>query len=145
MPVNEQISIRFFFHNVQVRLMRRKKFKSLILFLFQNEGKKLNSLDYIFCTDTFLLGLNRQHLKHDYYTDIITFDLTETKKIIGELYISIDRIKENAPKFNTSIQDELYRVMIHGALHLCGFKDKTSRQKAEIRKKENFYLTKFYK
>jgi probable rRNA maturation factor len=105
------------------------------------EKKPFNSIDYIFCSDDYLLGINKTYLGHDDLTDVITFDLSNPKEaIISEVYISVERVKENALLFKTTFVSELHRVMLHGALHLCGFKDKTSKQKKEIREKEDYYL-----
>ena len=100
----------------------------------------MKGLHYIFCTDEYLLKINQRFLKHDYYTDIITFDLSETNKIYGEVYISVDRLKENAAKYNTSSSDELHRLLFHGAIHLCGYKDKTVKEKRVMTEKEDVYL-----
>jgi rRNA maturation RNase YbeY len=102
----------------------------------------LRNVNFIFCTDDILLVKNRDYLNHQTYTDIITFDNSETKdEIDGDIFISIDRVRENASKFNQSFDRELHRVMIHGVLHLLGFNDKSSRQKAFIRKKEDACLS----
>ena len=122
----------------KVTLPNRKKLKVFLIALLQREGaRKLNSLSYVFCCDNYLLDINQKFLHHDYYTDIITFDLSsDIKTLTGEIYISIDRIKENAKSLEISFDHELHRVIIHGALHLCGFKDKTKQQKLIMRKKE---------
>lgn len=105
------------------------------------EGFSLSEINYIFCSDAYLLGINQQYLDHDTYTDIITFDNSEIKgSITGDIFISIDRIRENAAQFNTSVDNELHRVMIHGVLHLLGYKDKTKKDKALMTQKEDFYL-----
>jgi len=102
------------------------------------------SIAYIFCSDEYLLNKNRQFLEHDFYTDIITFPLSETEKEIeAEIYISVDRVKDNAAKFKSDFSDELYRVIFHGVLHLMGFKDKSSKNKETMRAKENEWLRKF--
>lgn len=101
----------------------------------------INDVQYIFCSDEFLLDINRNFLQHDYFTDIITFDLSEKKaELCSEIYISIPRVKENAKDFGVSFQEELDRVMVHGILHLCGLKDKTAKQEKEMRKAENTAL-----
>ncbi|HVM87389.1 MAG TPA: rRNA maturation RNase YbeY [Puia sp.] len=127
----------FFFPN-------RRKLKSFIELLFKKERKKLLHVSYVFCSDEFLLKINQEYLNHDYYTDIVTFDLSETYQIVGEIYISIDRVKDNAKTFNSSFFEELHRVIFHGALHLSGYADKTINEKARMTKKENFYLQKFF-
>jgi len=102
----------------------------------------LKELNYIFCSDAYLLQINQQYLNHDTYTDIITFDNSETEKVItGDIFISIERIRENAAKYNITEADELHRVIIHGALHLLGYKDKTAVTKQKMTEKEDFYLS----
>ena len=100
----------------------------------------LIELHYIFCPDDYLLNINQQFLHHNYYTDIISFDLSGNKGLSGEIYISIDRLIENAEKYKTPYSNELYRLVFHGALDLCGYKDKTIREKKLMRDKEDFYL-----
>lgn len=137
-----------YFHqqNIQPKLSNRKSLKQFIQNIFKQEKKTLTKLDYIFCTDGFLLQINQQYLKHNYFTDIITFNLSENQSnIIGEIYISIDRIKENAQQFKTLYQKELHRVVFHGALHLCGYKDKSKKDQALMHKKEDFYLQQYSK
>jgi len=107
------------------------------------EGKKCGELLYFFCTDKYLLGINKKFLNHDTYTDIITFDYSADKSISGEIYISIERVKENAAIYEQPFNDELKRTLIHGVLHLCGYSDKTKAQKEEMRQKENFALSMF--
>ncbi|MEI7627075.1 MAG: rRNA maturation RNase YbeY [Bacteroidota bacterium] len=120
----------------------KKGLKQFIELLFKKEKKGLYELTYVFCSDEYLLGINRDFLQHDYYTDIITFDLSENpKQIIGEIYVSIDRIKDNAKTLNTSLKEETLRVLFHGALHLCGYKDKTKTDIIKMRKKEEQYLS----
>ena len=106
------------------------------------EGFDLERIDFIFCSDEFLLEINRKHLGHEDYTDIITFPLEENP-IEGEIYISVDRVKENAANFETKFEDELRRVMIHGVLHLCGYDDHNDDDIEEIRMKEDHYLGEF--
>jgi len=135
------MGIAFHQQNTHSKLSNRKTLKLFIQKLFKQEKMNLEQLDYIFCTDEFLLQMNQQYLKHNYFTDIITFNLSEnTKTIVGEIYISIDRVKENAIQFNTSYVQELHRVLFHGALHLCGYKDKSKKDQVLMRQKENFYL-----
>ena len=101
----------------------------------------LGELNYIFCDDTYLLDINKKYLNHDTFTDIISFDYTLGKQINGDIYISIDRIKENSKLYNTSFNNELLRVMIHGVLHYLGYKDKTDADKKIMRSKEDYYLS----
>jgi rRNA maturation RNase YbeY len=126
-----------------ISLRDRTRLKGFLRLLFQKEKVKLAELQYIFCSDDRLLEINKQFLNHDYYTDIITFNLSAGKAnqpINAEIYISVDRVRENARDFNSSVQMELHRVIFHGALHLCGYKDKTRKDQAEMRKMEDRYL-----
>lgn len=126
-----------------VNLKNRKAFKKLIISLFQEERFKLQCLNYIFCSDEYLLTVNIKFLNHSTLTDVITFPFSNPNEpIYGEVYLSVDRIKENAKLFNDKYQNELVRVMIHGALHLCGYTDKTKANKVQMRAKENYYITK---
>jgi probable rRNA maturation factor len=102
-------------------------------------------LNYIFCTDEYLLQVNRDFLQHDYYTDIITFDLSDTsKRVSGEIYISVDRVKDNALTQGVSFTEELHRVIFHGALHLCGYKDKKPAEVKAMRSAEDKYLELYF-
>ncbi|HOI27289.1 MAG TPA: rRNA maturation RNase YbeY [Paludibacteraceae bacterium] len=104
-------------------------------------GYKVGDITYIFCSDEHILEVNKQFLQHDYYTDIITFDYTEEKKISGDLFISLDTVKSNAEKFNAEYNTELHRVIIHGILHLCGINDKGPGEREIMEKNENEALT----
>ena len=106
-----------------------------------NEAYKEGDINYIFSDDDYLLGLNIKHLKHNTLTDIISFDYTLGKILSGDIFISIDRVRENALKFEANFDDELQRVIIHGILHFCGYKDKTKEDKRLMRKKEDYYLS----
>lgn len=132
----------FFYEHKKFTLKNRNVLKVFIESLFKKEKKKLGSINYIFCTDKRLLDINRQFLHHNFYTDIITFDLSESNITKAEVYISIDRVKENAITLGSSFKNELHRVIFHGALHLCGFGDKTPKQVKQIRDREDFYLSK---
>ncbi len=134
--------IQFHDEDIQSKLKHKRKLSEFLKQLVSKhlEVKKV-TLVYIFCNDAFLLQMNQQFLNHDTLTDIITFDLTEKEnELNGEIYISIDRVKENAEKFKVDYNNELHRVIFHGALHLCGFKDKTPAHKAEMRKQEDICL-----
>jgi len=117
--------------------------KQFIESIFKKEKKRLKSINYIFVFDKRLLEINQQFLQHDFYTDIITFDLSEGSSTQAEIYISIDRVRQNAKGLGVSFKSELHRVIFHGALHLCGYKDKTRREKERMREKEEFYLKKY--
>jgi len=137
--------IQFFFIDVAVTLADRKRLKLFMEHIFIKHKRNLVSLSLIFCSDDYLLGINKQFLQHDYFTDIITFNLSDNVKIIeGEIYISIDRIKDNARSNNVSIKSELHRVIFHGALHLCGFKDKTHSDKTRMTSLENASLQSYF-
>jgi probable rRNA maturation factor len=126
---------------VPVSFSQRTLVKEVVRDLFKKEKTRLEQLQYIFCSDEYLLQINKEHLQHNYYTDIITFDLSETPNaVIGEIYISIDRVKDNAQNYEVSFKNELLRVIFHGALHLCGYKDKTEKDQALMRKAEDKYL-----
>jgi probable rRNA maturation factor len=133
-------TIRFHFEK-RISLKDRQKIRATLATLFKKEKKRLAALHYIFVSDDRLLEINRQFLHHDYYTDIITFPLSEPDQpILGEIYISVDRVRENAREFGIPIPLELLRVIFHGALHLCGYQDKNPRQAARMRKMEEVYL-----
>lgn len=117
-------------------LKNRTLIKQWIKTVVENKGKKLGDVSYILCDDDYLLEVNRQYLKHDYYTDIITFDYTENDRIGGDLFISIDRVKDNATALQIPEHEELMRVMIHGVLHLLGLKDKSEEEVKQMRKAE---------
>jgi rRNA maturation RNase YbeY len=106
------------------------------------ENHKEGEINYIFCSDDYLYKINVDFLDHDTLTDIISFDYSVGKELHGDIYISVDRVKENASDFNVSFEDEISRVMIHGVLHYCGYKDKSEADEKEMRSKENYYLSK---
>jgi probable rRNA maturation factor len=140
------MAIQFFSADVKAPVLPRTKLKAFIETIFEKEGKILSNLTYVFCSDEYLLDINRKFLNHDYYTDIITFDISETKeKTEGEIYISIDRVRDNAKTLNQIYSRETLRVIFHGALHLCGYKDKSKSQKEEMRMQEEYYLSLFNK
>lgn len=119
--------------------------KTFVLSMLKEEKKVVSKIDYIFCSDRYLLQINRDFLQHNYYTDIITFNLSENVKIVGEIYISVDRVKENAAVHKSTFTCELLRVIFHGVLHLCGYKDKTKNELTLMRQKEDYYLRYFDK
>ena len=105
--------------------------------VIEAKGKKTGNITYIFCDDEYLLEVNKQYLQHDYYTDVITFDYVENDLISGDIFISTDRVRENALAFGSSETEELHRVIIHGALHLLGLKDKSEKEASQMRQAEN--------
>lgn len=110
----------------------------------KSENKKVGEINYIFCDDEYLLQINQEHLQHDYYTDIISFDYTVGNEISGDMFISIDRVKDNAIDFNVSFEEELKRVLVHGVLHYCGYKDKSEKEELLMRSKEDEKLAMFH-
>lgn len=135
-------SINFFSEEISFSLDHPRKTSSWIKSMIKKEKRQLKEINYIFCTDSFLLNLNQGFLNHNTLTDIITFDNSENKAVLeGEIYISIDRVKENASKFKSEFKDELDRIIIHGVLHLLGYKDKKASDKGQMRKKEEACLS----
>ena len=123
----------------------KRAIKNFVEQIFENERKKIKKINYVFCSDLYLLEINKKFLRHNYYTDVITFDLSEEKKeIIGEIYISVDRVLDNATHFKCSFPYELNRVIFHGALHLCGYDDKTAKKLKIMRDREDYYLHLFH-
>jgi probable rRNA maturation factor len=134
-------NVRFFFNDTKVSLGKRAGLKGFIHTLFKKEKRKLQTLNIIFCSDEYLLQINRSYLSHNYYTDIITFYYSEPgQPIEAELYISVDRVAENAQKLAVTKKEELHRVVFHGCLHLCGYGDKSSQQIKKMREREGYYL-----
>jgi probable rRNA maturation factor len=133
--------ILFYKSGVKFRFSNKAQITKWIGQVIRKEGKQLGSIQFIFCTDDFLLEINNQYLKHDYYTDIITFNYSEGNRIVGEIYISLDRVKDNAVSIGIMFPVELQRVIIHGILHLLGYKDKNAAQKKLMRKKEDACLS----
>lgn len=137
--------IYFSAHEVKVGLKDRTRLKGFIRELFEREEQGLTHLQYVFCTDEYLLQINQEFLKHNTYTDIVTFELSSNPEVTeGEIYISIDRVKENAERYEVTENYELHRVMFHGALHLCGYKDKTKKDIELMRQKEGEYLKLYF-
>lgn len=131
--------IQFFFENIDEITLNpglSKWLESLIL----SEHKKIGDINYIFCDDEYLLKVNRDYLQHDYYTDIISFDYVKGKTISGDIFVSLPRVSENAESMSKDFESELHRVLAHGVLHLCGYKDKTDEEITEMRNKEDFYI-----
>jgi probable rRNA maturation factor len=134
--------ISFFAEGITYKFPHPRKSASWIKETIKKEKRKLESLNFIFCSDDYLRKINIQYLNHKTYTDIITFDQSEESKIIqGDIFISIDRVKENALKFEVEFDEEIHRVIIHGVLHLIGYGDKDPSAKTLMRKKEDAYLS----
>ena len=133
--------INFFTEDINYTLKQKAKIRLWIIATIKEEGYNLEELNFILCSDDYLLRINQDYLQHNDYTDVITFDNAEGfKMIMGDVFISVDRIKENAKQFKFNMETELCRVMIHGTLHLLGYKDKTKAAKTEMTAKEDYYL-----
>lgn len=137
------MAITFQNQNIDFKLKQGSKIRTWIKQIIELEKRKPGNINFVFTSDEELLKVNIQYLNHDTYTDIITFDYSEDKKISGDIMISIERVGENAEKLRIGFDEEIKRVMIHGILHLCGYKDKTKADSELMRKKENWALRKF--
>ncbi|MFL9481847.1 rRNA maturation RNase YbeY [Chitinophagaceae bacterium LWZ2-11] len=138
-------TIRFHSADKTFTFKGKNRLKDFIVSIFKKEKKAVAGMDYIFCSDEYLLQINKDFLQHDYYTDIITFGLSpKGEPIEGEVYISLDRVKDNSKTLNTPYQEEILRVIFHGVLHLCGYKDKKKADIELMREKESHYI-KLYK
>ena len=138
--------VNFFFDGASPTIQDRIGLKRFIIYIFRREKKRLELVNYIFSTDKAVQLINKRYLNHKTLTDIITFELSEKNEpIVGEVYISVQRISENAVQYGTTFKTELHRVIFHGALHLCGFRDKTVSEISEMRSKEAYYLRKYFK
>lgn len=137
--------IDFNFEDIEFDLPDKKRLVRWITSVVKDEGRTLGNVSYIFCSDEYLWSMNKEYLNHDYYTDIITFDYVKDNVISGDLFVSYDRIKDNAEKFNVLRETELLRVMIHGVLHLVGYDDITDELEKEIHQREDHYLEKWQK
>lgn len=136
-------TITFNIHGLKFSLKDKLLIKSLIARIFAEENVSFKSVSYVFCKDDFLLKLNQQYLNHDTLTDILTFTLSNSSlPIVSEIYISIERVEENARNLQIEFLSELYRVIIHGILHLCGYTDTSKAEKLKMRRKEDYYLSK---
>ncbi|WP_209331185.1 rRNA maturation RNase YbeY [Lunatimonas salinarum] len=139
------MAIRFFTEDTSFELKQKNAYKKWLTAVAEKEGLSIKELLYIFCSDTYLHHINLAYLAHDTYTDIITFDQSDGKnRIEGEIYISIDRVSENASKLNQTFDRELKRVISHGLLHLCGYKDKTTEEVSIMRTKEEQAIDQFH-
>jgi probable rRNA maturation factor len=134
-------TIEFLSQHSSFKLPNPRKTSNWIKCICSAEGRRVGKLTYVFCSDTYLRSLNQDFLKHSTYTDILSFDMSEDESIAGEIYISIDRVRDNSKKFNQPFDTELRRVMAHGVLHFMGYKDKTSAEKAQMRSKEEACLS----
>lgn len=135
--------ISIFFEDIEEFDLSNFNVEANVEKLVANEGKIMGDINYILCSDTYLLEMNKQYLKHDYYTDVITFDYCEDNVMSGDIFISVDTVRDNAKEYEVTFEKELQRVMVHGVLHLAGYKDKTDEDSKVMRAKENQYLVLF--
>lgn len=136
--------VRFFTEDISFSLTRKQQTRQWLAGLAESEGYKIGELNYIFCSDDYLLQVNRDYLDHDYYTDIITFDNAEEEgRLEGDIFISIDRVHDNARTLNVPEEQELRRVIAHGLIHLCGYGDKSDEEAKRMRQKEEESLTRW--
>lgn len=136
------MSIQYLSEDISIPKFQKRKMTQWIKDTILTEGKIPGDMTFIFCSDQYLLEVNKQYLNHDYFTDIITFDYVENNVISGDIFISCERVKENAAEFHTGFDNELRRIIIHGVLHLIGYKDKSKKDKLLMTSKEDFYLNK---
>jgi rRNA maturation RNase YbeY len=137
--------ISFHYITRPFNFQNRNGVKKFILQQLRKEGRKVEAVNFVFCDDAYLLEVNKQYLKHDTLTDIITFELSpKALPLLADIYISVERVKENAVLFKTSFKNEIHRVIFHGVLHLSGYKDKTEKDGELMRKKEEEYLKRFF-
>jgi len=134
------MSIHYCNEDVSLPKFQKRKITSWLKETIVAEGKSTGDISFIFCSDNYLLEVNKQYLNHDYFTDIITFDYVENNVISGDIFISCDRVRENATEFKTGFENELSRIIVHGVLHLLGYKDKSKKDKLLMTNKEDFYL-----
>jgi len=133
--------INYFSEDCDFTFQFSNLFKPVLEYLGKTESVILSKINYIFCSDMFLLAKNKQFLNHDYFTDVITFDYSDNETISGDIFISIDTVKSNSNAYGVSFENELFRVMIHGCLHLVGYGDSTDEEQKVMRSKEDFYLS----
>ena len=133
-----------FNYEMEFELQNEDQFSEWISRVIVSENKKEGDINYIFCDDDFILDINQKYLEHDYYTDIISFDYSVGNELHGDIFISVDRVRENAEDFNVSFDDELKRVIIHGVLHYCGYKDKSELEERMMRAKEEEKMAMFH-
>ncbi len=134
------MAILFFNEDIKFNLTQKKLLKSWIKQVIANENKICDSINFIFTSDKYLLEINKKFLSHNYFTDIVTFNYCTDNLISGDIYISLETVKNNSISFNVSMIEELYRVMVHGVLHLIGYNDSNELEKSRMREKEDFYL-----
>ena len=134
------MSIQYFSEDVPLPKLKKRKINSWINRVIECEGKRPGYVSFIFCSDNYLLEMNKKYLKHFYFTDVITFDYVVGNTIAGDIFISLDRIKENSQVYGVTFESELHRVFVHGVLHLLGYKDKDTKSREMMTFKEDYYL-----
>lgn len=138
------MSTHIYYSDIKFRIGRTKDIKSILESIVSEEGKIYGDVSFVITSDENVLAINKEFLNHNYYTDVITFDYCEADVVNGEIYISIDTVRNNSKIFKVKLLDELFRVMIHGVLHLCGYDDKTDQQKIVMRQNEEKWLNRLY-
>jgi rRNA maturation RNase YbeY len=133
--------ISYFFEDTKFVFKGRQRNNRWLRLVAESEIRRMGDVSIIFCSDPYILDINLKYLQHDYFTDIITFDYCEGDKISGDLFISVDSVRENSVQYGTEFEDELNRVMVHGILHLIGYDDHTKADQKTMREKENYYLS----
>lgn len=133
--------ISYFFEDTKFQYKGRSRNNRWLRLVAESEIRRIGDVNIIFCSDNYILDINLKYLRHDYFTDIITFDYCEGDKLSGDLFISVDSVRENAQFYGSEFEEELHRVIVHGLLHLIGYDDHTEAEKKEMRKKENYYLS----
>ena len=133
--------VRYFTEDIKFNYKERRRTSKWLKLVAESEIRRLGDISVIFCSDPYILDVNLKYLQHDYYTDIITFDYCEGDTISGDLFISVDSVRENAAFYKTEFEEELNRVIVHGVLHLIGYDDHSEADKKEMRSKENYYLS----
>ena len=134
------MAVRYFYDGVSFQPEGKRKISHWLKQVAAREGKKTGHLNFIFVSEEIILDINKKYLNHHHYTDIITFDHSAGDTISGEMYISVDTVRSNAQAYHVDFHNELFRVMVHGLLHLCGYRDQTTKEKREMRGKEDKYL-----
>ena len=145
MGIPKKPKVHFFSQDIRSSLKNTALLKHFIESIFKQERQGLSSINYIFCTDKIILEINKRYLNHDFYTDVITFNLSpNNKSITAEVYISLERVRDNAKKLGVSVKSEFHRVIFHAALHLCGYNDKEKKDVEIMRRKEDALLSKYF-
>lgn len=133
--------VRYFTEGIKFNYKEKRRTSRWLKLVAESEIRRLGEVSVIFCSDPYILDINLKYLQHDYYTDIITFDYCEGDTLSGDLFISVDSVRENATFYKTEFEEELNRVIVHGVLHLIGYDDHSEADKKEMRSKENYYLS----